>query len=161
MLHEVAAAYMQSLKQTETYRNMWNGTTEKLLLGKLLEIAHAYPNIGWKVDRFEAVGNLESIGLIFPDGPSGLTDRSTGILKPIEKKGAKLIFGQMYNGKIAVVLSFPLIEGATQPLENKILDHVTPDEITPAFIEKQVESFLEELKEWETGEERNLIGYRK
>jgi hypothetical protein len=73
----------------------------------------------------------------------------TGVKRTMIKSNGSLIYQQLFNGKIMVMIVSPYIEGYGQPKPPMTLEILRPDELKAPFIIRHVEAFLRDITEWE------------
>ena len=75
-------------------------------------------------------------------------ERTINLVKPTNQESS-LIYQQLFNGKIIVMLVSPHIEGYGQPKPPLSLEILRPDELKVPFIIRHMESFLKDITDWE------------
>ncbi|MCZ2100912.1 MAG: hypothetical protein LC107_05190 [Chitinophagales bacterium] len=143
--------YKQILQNTEDYRMQWHNQIKPMLeatLGKFLESA-ALPKA--KVIVRDNIENLEAVILDLGNSSSGISENieNTEIKRIMIKSNGSLIYQQLFNGKIMVMLQSPNIEGYGQPKPPFPLEILRPDELTNPFILRHLELFLKDITDWE------------
>ena len=96
------------------------------------------------------VGNLEAITCSLGRSSSGIyekVDEDTN--KPLIKHNGTLIYQQLFNGKVQVMVAFPHIEGFGDPPPPKLVGIYRPQEIKQPFIERHLEEFVKTVTKWE------------
>ena len=79
--------------------------------------------------------NLEAIVLSLGDVESGLSQAvgNSKIERPLIKHNGSLIYQQLFNGKVMVMLQSPMIEGYGEPQPPRQLAIYRPEEMTEPF----------------------------
>jgi len=158
------AKYKSVLENTIQYRKDWNDTVKPMLLetlekyNKMLELPRA------EVAARETIENLESVVLDLGKSSSGISenDELSGVKRTMIKSNGTLIYQQLFNGKIMVMLLSPNIEGYGQPKPPVTLEILRPDELKKAFITRHFEAFLKDITDWEDfddDEPQKAIGF--
>ncbi|KXK38725.1 MAG: hypothetical protein J5I52_01890 [Saprospiraceae bacterium] len=146
-----ANKYKQILKNTELYREAWHKDIKPKLtetLGKMVEEIK-FPKAEVIVrDNFE---NLESVTLDLGRSSSGIYENLEGteVKRVMVKSNGSLIYQQLFNGKIMVMILSPNIEGYGQPKPPMTVEILRPDELNTSFVIRHMELFLNDITEWE------------
>ena len=137
------------LANTQTYRDQWHSDVKPMLHKNLEEIIKA-TDLKAKVDERTEMDNLEAIVLDMGQSESGIRQRVTDdISKTLIRYNGMLVYQQLFNGKIIVMIVPPYVEGVGEPNPPKTLEILRPDELTLPFIIRQVETLVRELTDWE------------
>src|SRR5690606_35134973 len=82
---------------------------------------------------------------------SGLSEslENTDLKNTMVKNNGSLIYQQLFNGKIMVMLLSPNIEGYGEAKPPKSLEIICPDETTEDLILNHIERMLQDIVEWE------------
>jgi len=144
------AKYSEILENTETYRKKWHSDVKKLINSTLEKIIKQ-TKLNAYVELKDEIENLEVIGLSLGTEISGIAEKLPGnkIKRPFIKSNGSLIFQELFNGKIMIMIMYPYIEGYGQPKPPKTLEILRPHELKGPFIVRYVEEFLQEIIEWE------------
>lgn len=159
-----AAHYKEMLQNTVSYREAWrNGLKEeiKTTLQKLLALTGIPATLEERAD----VVNLEAILLDFGSEESGLSEPVSGIQRSLIKQNGSLVYQQLYNGKILVVINYPFIEKYGQPKEPRTIAIYRPHELKEPYLLRHLETVLTEISDWEDyddeiPEPNQRIGYK-
>ena len=65
------------------------------------------------------------------------------------KQNGSLIYQQLFNGKVIVLISYPYIENYGEPRPPKTIAIYRPEELREPFFIRHMEEFLSELTTWE------------
>ena len=60
-----------------------------------------------------------------------------------------MIYQQLYNGKVQVMIVYPFIEGFGEPRPPKVISIYRPEEIKTPFLLRHMEEFIKEITQWE------------
>lgn len=141
--------YKVVLENTINYRQQWQDTYKDLIKSKLEEIAR---EIGIDADIEEKTGlvNLEAIVLSLGDVKSGIFQRLKNDVERhmIKNKGA-LIYQQLFNGKIVVMLQFPSIQEYMQEHPPRTIGIYRPEELNDGAFVRHVDNLITEITKWE------------
>lgn len=142
--------YNQVLANTNTYREQWRSATCEQIK-KYFETVVEQTGLKAKVYVRGQIENLESIVLDLGRSSSGLSENleHTDLKHTMVKNNGSLIYQQLFNGKLMVMLSTPHIEGYGEAKPPRSLEIIRPDEVTEDLIQSHVERLLGEIIEWE------------
>jgi len=145
-----AENYKHILENTITYRKKWASDMKPLIESTLTDILNQ-TGIKGKVDVQDKIINLEAIVLDLGRSSSGIAEQldDLDIKRKMIKNNGALIYQQLFNGKVMIMLVSPYIEGYGDPKPPRPLEILRPEELTAAFIIRHVETFLNEITEWE------------
>ncbi len=140
--------YKQILKNTKDYRKEWPKLKE-MIIENLEEIAEK-TGLPAEVDVQDNVENLEVIIYNLGRTTSGISEKvDDEVRKPMIKSNGALLYQQLFNGKILIMVALPYIEGYGDPRPPKTIEILRPHELTVPFIHRHVETFLTDVTEWE------------
>lgn len=143
--------YKQVLENTETYRKAWHGEIKPMLKNVLQQILDEAKLPKATLIERNNIENLESVILDLGRTSSGISENmeDTGVRRTMIKSNGSLIYQQLFNGKIMVMVVSPHIEGYGQPKPPAALEILRPDELKPPFIIRHMEALLRDITEWE------------
>lgn len=148
-LQRKVAAYKEVLQNTLTYRKDWQEELKPFIMEQLQEIC-AKMGLVTKVEVKSELENLEAIVLSLGDTKSGMYQKvSDDIQRHLIKNNGLLIYQQLFNGKIIVLIHYPFIEGYGQPSPAKTIAIYRPTEIKPPYLIRHLEEFITEVTNWE------------
>lgn len=143
--------YKQVLQNTDEFRKQWN-TDIKPMLQKTLEdiVKQADLNKAEILVR-DNIENLEAVILDLGRSSSGISEHveDSGVKRTMIKSNGSLIYQQLFNGKIMVMVASPTIEGYGQPKPPLTLEILRPDELKAPFIIRHIEAFIKDITDWE------------
>ena len=143
------AQYKEILSQTETYRKAW-GEGLKNQLVKFLEEAIKEVGLEAKVETRSDLQNLEAIVLTLGDVKSGMYQQmGDDIQRHLIKHNGSLIYQQLFNGKVIVMIQYPFIENYGQPRPPKTVAIYRPEELQAPFLIRHLETFIQDITDWE------------
>ena len=149
-LKDKVAAYQEVLQNTLVYRKAWEETTKEFI-NKTLSGFLSESGLNGRIAENTEMVNLESVQLDLGRSSSGIAQsRETAEIRNfmIKNNGA-LIYQQLFNGKIMVMVQHPHIEGYGENKEPQFLEIVAPTEVTEDLIFKHVDSLLDIITQWE------------
>ncbi len=143
------AQYKETLAQTNAYREAWkNGLKDKLI--KFLEESINEVGLEAKVETRTQLENMEAIVLSLGDVKSGMYQKvNTDIERHLIKHNGSLIYQQLFNGKIIVMIQYPFIENYGQPKPPKTIAIYRPEELKDPFCIRHLEEFMQDITDWE------------
>lgn len=143
--------YKQVLDNTNKYREAWHGEVKPMLIKTLEEILKQSDLPKAEIIIKDNIENLESVVLDLGRSSSGISENvdDSGVKRTMIKSNGSLIYQQLFNGKIIVMLVSPHIEGYGQAKAPMSLEILRPDELKVPFIIRHMESFLKDITDWE------------
>ncbi|MBK8969601.1 MAG: hypothetical protein IPM36_23660 [Lewinellaceae bacterium] len=157
--------YQEILKNTAQYRARWHDSLKKELL-ELLQKAVDSANLTCTVEERSEIKNLEAVVLTLGSTKSGLGEPvGEGLHRDLIKQNGSLVYQQLFNGKILVLINYPYIEKYGQPQPPKTLAIYRPEEIKEPYVIRHLEGFITEVTEWEDydddrPDENQRIGFK-
>ena len=142
--------YKGILQNTLDYRALWEPEV-KPLITKTLRSINKKVKLGGKIEINDNMENLGVIILNLGKEKSGISEfiPDSDIKRSMIKSNGALIFQQLFNGKIMVMVLPPHIEGYGEPRPPKNLEIVRPHELTPGYILRYVDQLISEVTTWE------------
>jgi len=143
--------YKQVLANTDIYRISWHEDIKPMLTQTLESILKDAELAKAEVIVRDNIENLEAVVLDLGKSSSGISENmeDSGVKRTMIKSNGALIYQQLFNGKIMVMLLSPHIEGYGQPKPPITLEILRPDEIKAPFIIRHMEAFLKDITDWE------------
>lgn len=148
-LKKRVAVYNDILTNTKNYRTAWNTSLRKNIIDTLKKYATEV-GLDFKIEITKSFKNLEAITFSLKKENSGIyeiVNRKTKI--PIIKFNGMLAYQQLFNGKINVLIIYPVLEGLMQQKPPKQIAIYRPEEISEAFLIMHLEELVKEITEWE------------
>lgn len=141
--------YHQVLANTVRYREAWLSSLKKELIN-FLEQLSAKANLICSVDVRADISNLEAVVLSLGSTPSGLGEPvGEGLHRDLIKQNGALVYQQLFNGKVLVLINYPFIEKYGQPQPPKTIAIYRPEELTAPYLIQHMEAFISEVTLWE------------
>ena len=149
-LTEKVDAYKKVLANTIHFRNEWKGGLKEIIV-KMLNDVISKTGLKAKLIHQAQVENLEALILDLGKSSSGLVENveNSDIHQIMIKHNGALIYQQLFNGKVMVMIAVPFIEAYGEPKPPIALEILRPDEIKPLFIIRHLETLLKEITDWE------------
>lgn len=143
------AAYKEVLSQTESYRDAWkNGLKDKIV--SFLKSSIEEVGLPAQIEVRAQMQNLEAVVLSLGDGKSGMYQQvSSDIKRHLIKHNGSLIYQQLFNGKVIVMIQFPFIENYGEPKPPKTIAIYRPEELKDPFMVRHLEEFIQDITDWE------------
>lgn len=143
------AKYLKVKQNTYDYRDQWKKEKKQLIVDTLQGIIDN-TDLEAEIDVKDDVDNLEVIMFNLGRMKSGIREKLDGEeYRSVVRNNGILVYQQLFNGKIVILIVHPFLEGYGQPQQPKTLEIVRPDELNEGFIMRHVEELLKELINWE------------
>lgn len=141
--------YREVLFNTLNYRETWNNNLRDTIKEALQQLADA-AKIPCSISIRTNIKNLEAVVLDLGAAESGLgEDLGNGIRRELIKQNGSLIYQQLFNGKILVLINLPFIEKYGQPQAPKTIAIYRPEELKEPYFLRHLETFITEMTAWE------------
>ncbi|WP_367391187.1 hypothetical protein [Lewinella sp. LCG006] len=141
--------YHEVLKNTKAYRKVWEEELSQKILDQLNYII-GQVELDAQVEVRSELENLEAIDLSLGTVRSGMFQRvNETIQRDLIKHNGSLVYQQLFNGKILVLIQYPHIEGYGEPRPPKTIAIYRPEELKDPYFIRHVEEFLQEITLWE------------
>ena len=152
--------YENSIKTVVQKRILWDMEI-KILIVKILKIAEETYKIGWRVQELNWIYTNEAVNITFDSFPRDLIRQTNKIPTYQFLKGGSLVFSQMYNGDVEILVLFPALENSDS-FDNDIVELgiYDPNEINEKLIVEKIDEFLKEMIKWEVPLIRTKLGFR-
>ncbi len=143
------AHYQEVLNNTKNYRAAWKNGLRQQIVSQLEEMV-ATTDLEGTVELKESLENMEAVVLNLGQEKSGIYEKvNPDLQRHLIKHNGSLVYQQLFNGKIIVMITFPVIEGYGQPQPPKTIAIYRPEEIKPPFLVRHMEDFIKEVTNWE------------
>jgi len=94
--------------------------------------------------------NLEAIVLSLGTVQSGMFQRvNENIKRDLIKHNGSLVYQQLFNGKVLVLIQYPFIESYGDPRPPKTVGIYRPEELKEPFFARHIEELMQEVTLWE------------
>lgn len=160
--------YQEVLANTRAYRQVWKEELKDKIVAQLKTISKEVA-LGAEIEVKSDLENLEAIVFSLGAVKSGMyQELNDSIKRHMIKHNGSLIYQQLFNGKIVVIINYPYIENYGQPTPPKTIGIYRPEELKEPFFIRHLEEFITEIYHWEDydddevpGAERNQkIGFK-
>lgn len=155
--------YKEILTNTRAYRNVWKESLKDLIVKQLTDISTAVGLEG-KVETKSDLENLEAVVFSLGDVKSGMYQEvNESIKRHLIKHNGSLIYQQLFNGKVIVIINYPFIENYGKPHPPKTVAIYRPEELKEPFILRHLEELITEITNWEDyddDEPNKKIGFK-
>jgi hypothetical protein len=156
--------YKQVLENTQMYRKAWGESVKPMLTTTLNDLLKELAIPKAEVIERENIENLESVTLDLGKSSSGISEsiEGSGVKRTMIKSNGALIYQQLFNGKIIVMIVSPNIEGYGQPKPPTTIEILRPEELKAPFIIRHLELLLNDITEWEDYDDdvqKSTIGF--
>ncbi len=143
------ARYQETLENTKRYREVWTNTLRAVLINQLQQLA-ASGGLVCSIEERNEIVNLGAVVLNLGSAESGLSESLTGGLRrPLIKQNGSLVYQQLFNGKILVLINLPFIEKYGQPQPPKTIAIYRPEELKEPYFLRHLETFVADVTAWE------------
>lgn len=148
-LNSKVSKYLQIKQNTYDYRDQWKAGKKQLVIDTLQGVIDN-TELEAEIDIKDDVDNLEVIMFNLGRMKSGIREKLDGEdYRPVVRNNGLLVYQQLFNGKLVVLIVQPFLEGYGEPQPPKTLEILRPNEINEGFIIRHVEELLKELTNWE------------
>ena len=148
-LKRKVAQYNEVLKNTEEYRQVWKDSLRQGIIDNLEKLLETI-GLTASVDCRSDMENLEAVVLSLGESQSGMYQQvNESIRRHLIKHNGSLIYQQLFNGKIIVLINYPFIESYGKPRPPKNVAIYRPEELKEPFYIRHLEEFIQEITNWE------------
>lgn len=148
-LSRKVAQYKEVLDNTQAYRKAWHDNLKDMLINFLKESVKEV-GLDAKVEVRSDIKNLEAVMLNLGEVKSGMFQViNSNIDRHLIKNSGALIYQQLFNGKIIVMIQYPFIENYGEPRQPKTLAIYRPEELKEPFLVRHLEEFVQDITDWE------------
>ncbi|MCB0663941.1 MAG: hypothetical protein KDC24_14435 [Saprospiraceae bacterium] len=141
--------YKEVLGNTKSYREKWKTELKKHISDQLTALAEA-AGLTVEIEERSGIQNLEAIALSLGTEVSGLREPvGNDLLRDLIKQNGNLVYQQLFNGKILVLINYPFIENYGQPQPPKTVAIYRPEELKDPYFVRHMETFMQEIMMWE------------
>lgn len=141
--------YKQVLANTQSYRQVWQDSMKAEIMAQLTQLSETSGLMGEIYER-EEMRNLGAVVFTLGDEKSGMAREVAGnIHRDMIKHKGSLIYQQLFNGKILVLINYPYIESYGEPAMPRTIGIYRPEELKGPFFLRHLETFVTEVTHWE------------
>lgn len=148
-LNRKVAQYKEVLQNTENYRAAWNDELKETIINKLQGLIDV-TGLGAKLEIKGDMENLQAIVISLGESKSGMYQKlGADIKRHLIKHNGSLIYQQLFNGKVIVMIQYPYIENYGEPNPPKTIAIYRPEELRDPYFVRHMEEFVQEITKWE------------
>jgi hypothetical protein len=161
LIHKVER-YEEVKKNTQEYRQVWKDSLKEEIIDQLEEMVEI-TGLKAKVITKSQIENLEAVVLTLGEQRSGLFHKvNEDIDRHMIKHNGTLLYQQLFNGKIIVMINYPFIEDYGKPRAPKTIAIYRPEELKQAYLIRHLEEFVTEItlvEDFDDEEPNQKIGF--
>ncbi len=154
--------YKEIVQNTKEYRETWKSSLKKDITENLEEMIEL-SGLDAKVISKTQIENLEAVVLTLGESKSGLFQKvNEDIDRHMIKHNGSLLYQQLFNGKIMVMINYPHIENYGQAHKPKTLAIYRPEELKKPYLIRHMEEFMSEItlmEDFDDDEPNQKIGF--
>lgn len=152
--------FKQTLNNTLRNRERWQTDLKATLLATLRQASEA-AGLNCTIEEHMDIVNLESVVLSLGASNSGLGESvGNDMRRDLVKQNGALVYQQLFNGKILVVVNYPFIEKYGQPQPPKQIAIYRPEELNPPHFVRHLEEFMTEVTAWEDFDDDQFVPHQ-
>lgn len=157
--------YEEILQNTARYREVWNTELRAYIQNTLNDMIKG-SGMRATTEHVTGTTNLEAVILTMGNGKSGVAQTvAQDVHRELIKHNGSLIYQQLFNGKVIVMINYPFIENYGEPRPPKTIAIYRPEELKEPFFVRHVETFIDEITRWEDydddqPDENQRIGFK-
>ncbi len=141
--------YKEVLQNTVRYREAWHDGLKQTIMDQLKRLTDE-AEIPCTFEVRADIINLEAVVLSLGSIASGLGEPvGGGLRRDLIKQNGSLVYQQLFNGKVLVLVNFPFIEKYGQPQPPKTIAIYRPEELKDPYFLRHLETFLSDVTNWE------------
>ena len=141
--------YKEVLQNTKRYRDSWNSSLKQTIIDQLTQLS-ASAGLTGTIEVRSEIANLEAVMFTMGSVESGLSEQvGSGLQRDLIKHNGTLVYQQLFNGKILVLINFPFIEKYGQPQPPKTIAIYRPEELKEPYFLRHMETFVADISNWE------------
>ncbi len=162
-LQRKANQYKEVLENTGKYREAWRKGLKETIRNTLQQLVEL-TGLEARIELRSDVENLSAIVLSLGHSKSGMSQKlSEELRRDLIKDNGALVYQQLFNGKIIVLINHPYIENYGKPRPPKTIAIYRPEELKEPYFVRHMEEFLQEVTNWEDyddDESNQRIGFQ-
>ena len=141
--------YKDVLKNTVVYREAWKASLREKISSILQHLITATKLDAEVITRSE-IENLEAVVLSLGTTKSGMFQKvNEEVRRDLIKHNGSLVYQQLFNGKVIVLVNYPFIENYGQPRPPKTIAIYRPEELKEPYFVRHMEDLIQEITNWE------------
>lgn len=154
--------YKEVIQNIRDYRQAWKDTLKDQIMTKIRSMMEE-SGLDAEIEVRTEMENLDAIVLSLGEVRSGMyTQVNDEVKRHMIKHLGSLVYQQLFNGKVLVLIQYPYIENYGQPRPPKTIAIYRPEELQEPYIIRHMEEFIKEITTWEDfddDEPTNKIGF--
>jgi uncharacterized protein YihD (DUF1040 family) len=147
-LHRKVERYKEVLQNTQNYRAAWQNGLKTAIMEQLKKMAEEC-GLQYNLEVRSEIINLEAIVFSLGSIASGLGESVAGVRRDLIKQNGSLVYQQLFNGKVLVLINFPYIEKYGQPQPPKTIAIYRPEELKEPYFLRHLETLINDVTTWE------------
>ncbi len=141
--------YEEVLDNTANYRETWHNTTRDSIRSILQQVIDE-TGLKAEVELRSDIENLEAVVMSLGQSKSGMYQKvSDEVQRHLIKHNGSLVYQQLFNGKIIVLINYPFIENYGKPRPPKTVAIYRPEELRKPYFIRHIEEFMQDVTNWE------------
>lgn len=141
--------YKEVLQNTRDYRGVWIDGLKETIKTTLTELSQAV-GLEATIEERADMENLEAVVFSLGNVKSGMYQKvGENIKRHLIKHNGSLIYQQLFNGKVIVLIQYPYIENYGQPRAPKTIAIYRPEELKPPYFQRHLEELITDITNWE------------
>ncbi len=141
--------YKEVLANTVKYREIWLASLRQRIVDTLEAVINGV-GLEAEVEVRSEMDNLEAVVLSLGAMKSGMAERvNESVRRDLVKYNGALVYQQLFNGKVIVLINYPYIENYGQPRPPKTIAIYRPEELREPYFIRHLEEFIQEVTNWE------------
>ncbi len=141
--------YNEFRNNTADYRLTWTNELKDNLITLLTDTCKEV-GLEATIEVKDQIKNLEAVVLSLGKVHSGIYEElENDMRRQFIRANGMLVYQQLFNGKIIVMIVFPVIEGVGEAQPSKMIAIYRPEELQTPFIIRHLEEFVRDIAEWE------------
>ena len=154
--------YKEVITNTKEYRQVWKDGLKQEIIDRLKQMIKI-SGLKAKVITKSQIENLEAVVLTLGEQRSGLFHKvNEDVDRHMIKHNGSLLYQQLFNGKIIVMINYPYIEDYGKPRPPKTIAIYRPEELKEAYLIRHMEEFVSEItlaEDFDDEEPNQKIGF--
>ncbi len=160
-LEERILDYKNSIRIVVQKRILWKTSIKDLIVSVLKKAEDLYA-IGWQVQELNWIHSSEAVNITFDSFPPDMIELTNQLPTYQFLQGGSLVFSQLHNGDINVIILFPVAENSMHlESESEDMGTYTPEDINEKLIVEKLDIFLEEIIKREVPTLSKKMGFSK
>jgi hypothetical protein len=148
-LKRKVAKYKEVLQNTEKYRLVWRDNLKQYIIDSLQGLLET-TGLDANIEVVSEIENLDAVVVSLGESKSGMYQQvADDIQQHLIKHNGSLIYQQLFNGKVIVMIQYPYIDGYGEPSEPRTIAIYRPEELNSIYLARHLEEFIQEITKWE------------